>query len=78
MFINILCNTNYNMDRATYEQLDRIEDQNNDIIEAMDLIKQHLGISEPDDLGDNIDEDSDSEEPLPTNKARKRFKDLDF
>lgn len=36
---------NYNMDRATYEQLDRIEDQNNEIIEALASIQERLGIS---------------------------------
>jgi hypothetical protein len=44
------------MDRATYEQLDRIEDQNNEIMEALASIQQRLGISIESD-NDYYDED---------------------
>ena len=43
------------MDRSGYEQLDRIEEQQTQILEEMDLIKEKLGIAIEKD-------DSDEEE----------------
>jgi hypothetical protein len=47
------------MDRATYEQLDRIEEQQEQILNELDTIKEKLGISEseeePEETEDNID-----------------------
>lgn len=65
------------MDRATYEQLDRIEDQQNDIVEALELIQQKLGISTLEHNSEDYDDD-DMEETPRISKNRKGLPDLDF